>query len=149
LLPQPTPQQQKQKQIKKVEAEAEAAATEVIMPNASEIAEDVHERVHSGTWPISLGTRVQLTIDLVNPFLTQSSYSRNSVIAYRITTTISWLVLLITSIFYTFSHPHEGRYSRHTIWGQNYHRHTPFALNSVIVSLYWYVPLANCPNNPE
>jgi len=90
------------------------------MPNASQIADDLHDRVHS-----------------VNPFLEQSSYSRRSVIAYRFTTTISWLLLVITSIYYTFAHPHEGRYSRHTIWGQNYHRHTPFALNSVIVSLYW------------
>ncbi|KAF2395797.1 DUF1774-domain-containing protein [Trichodelitschia bisporula] len=72
-----------------------------------------------------------------NPFTSQSSYSRGSVLAWRIVTPVSWLILVITSIYYSATKPHEGKYSRHTIWGQNSHRHTPFALNSVIASLYW------------
>jgi len=83
---------------------------------------DLHEAVHS-----------------VNPFQEQSTYSRRSLIAYRITTTISWLVLVITSIYYAFAAPHEGHYHRRTIWGQNSAHHTPFALNRVIVSIYWVV----------
>ncbi|KAF2424503.1 DUF1774-domain-containing protein [Tothia fuscella] len=90
------------------------------MPNASEVASRVHDGVHSA-----------------NPFQTVSSHSKNSVIAYKIITPISWLVLVITSVYYDFAAPHEGKYSRHTIWRQNSVRHSPFALNSIITSLYW------------
>jgi len=74
-----------------------------------------------------------------NPFTPQSSHSKNQVILYRILTTVSWLVLVITSIYYAFEAPHEGHYRRRTIWKQNSHHHTPFGLNRVIVSIYWVV----------
>ncbi|KZF25491.1 DUF1774-domain-containing protein [Xylona heveae TC161] len=80
-----------------------------------------HDRVHS-----------------VNPFLTRENYSRRSITAYKIFTTLSWLLLVIVTVHYTFAKPHDGHH-RHTIWGQNHHRHTPFALNSIITSIYWIV----------
>lgn len=82
---------------------------------------------------------IQHHVHAVNPFQERRSYSRNSVIAYRVVTTLSWLVLVVTSIYYTFAHPHEGKYHRRTIWGQNHAHHTPFALNSIIVSIYWII----------
>jgi len=61
------------------------------------------------------------------------------VILLRIFATVSWLVLVITSIYYAFESPHEGHYKRRKIWSQNWAHHTPFALNAVIVSIYWIV----------
>jgi len=76
---------------------------------------------------------------VTNPFSERGSYSKNSILAYKIITPISWLVLVITSIYYAFEAPHEGKYHRRTIWSQNSHHHTPFALNRIIVSIYWIV----------
>jgi hypothetical protein len=48
-------------------------------------------------------------------------------------------LVVLTSAYYTFKRPREGnhRHNRHTIWGQNSLHHTPFALNQIIVTLYW------------
>lgn len=52
---------------------------------------------------------------------------------------MSWLLLLITAVLYSVRAPDDGHTTRRTIWGQNSHFHTGFALNSVIASIYWYV----------
>jgi len=90
------------------------------MPNVSESAEQAHEAVHS-----------------VNPFLSQGEgeYSRRSILSYKILTALSWLLVVVTSIIYAFDRPHEGKH-RHKIWHQP---HTPFAMNKIIVSIYWLV----------
>jgi len=90
--------------------------------NASDIVDNVHQQV-----------------DSVNPFVERESYTNRQLVAYKITTALSWLLVVVTSIYYTFEKPHEGKYHRHTIWGQNRHMHTPFAMNSVITSIYWIV----------
>lgn len=56
---------------------------------------------------------------------------------------MSWLLVVITGAYYTFNKPHEHRHHHHnhTIWGQNDHRPTPFALNSVVTSVYWLIIL--------
>ncbi|KAJ9629707.1 hypothetical protein H2203_002088 [Taxawa tesnikishii (nom. ined.)] len=95
---------------------------ESVQEQAREVAHEVHEAVHS-----------------VNPFLSRSSYPRSSLISYRVLTALSWLLVVITSVYYDFRHPHEGKHHRDTIWGQNRRRHTPFALNSIITSVYWIV----------
>lgn len=69
----------------------------------------------------------------------RETYPKRSVNAYRVTTALSWLLLVVTSFWYTFNKPTEGTHHRDTIFGQNSRRHTPFALNSVIVSIYWIV----------
>ncbi|KAF2198366.1 DUF1774-domain-containing protein [Delitschia confertaspora ATCC 74209] len=74
-----------------------------------------------------------------NPFSRRDEHSRNALVGYKIGTAISWLLLVITSIYYTFRAPGEGHKPRRTIWGQNSAHHTPFALNSVITSIYWIV----------
>ncbi|KAJ9635958.1 hypothetical protein H2199_008312 [Coniosporium tulheliwenetii] len=71
----------------------------------------------------------------------RDEYPRRSIITYKILTALSWLLVVVTSIYYTFEAPHDGKHKheRHTIWGQNRHHHTPFAMNSVITSVYWLV----------
>jgi len=84
------------------------------------------------------------TVERIRAAVTPGEHrpSRNVILLWRILTPISWLFIVITSTYYTFRRPHEGgnrHYDRHTIWGQNGRHHTPFALNSVIVSIYWIV----------
>ena len=74
----------------------------------------------------------------MNPFSSETSHSRRSLLLYRIGTATSWLLLVVTSLVYNFSAPTEGVHHRRTIWGQNSWHHTPFALNAPIVSIYWY-----------
>lgn len=64
-------------------------------------------------------------------------YPKQSIVAYKVTTALSWLLLVITSVYYTFNRPTEGQHHRDTIWHQNRVHHTPFALNSIIVAVYW------------
>jgi hypothetical protein len=53
----------------------------------------------------------------------------------RITTLLTYIIFLITAIYYTFKSPHPG----HTIWGNN--TPSPFAQNSIITSIYWIILL--------
>jgi len=92
------------------------------MPERNGVVDSAHRGIHS-----------------INPFSARDEHSRNSILTYKIGTAVSWLLLAITSIYYTFESPHEGRYHRHTIWGQNNRHRTPFTMNSVIVSIYWIV----------
>ncbi|OCL09835.1 DUF1774-domain-containing protein [Glonium stellatum] len=78
-------------------------------------------------------------IHSINPFSSSDDYSHQSIITYKIATAVTWLLAVITSVYYTFEKPHEGKYHRHTIWGQNGHHRTPFTMNSVITSIYWIV----------
>lgn len=74
----------------------------------------------------------------MNPFSKRESHTAQSVLTYKILTIISWLVVTITTIYYTFNAPHDDRKKwRDTIWGHNIS--TPFALNVVITSIYWYI----------
>lgn len=72
-----------------------------------------------------------------NPFSRRDEHSRNAVLGYKIGTALSWLLLVITTIYYTFSAPHEGHKPRRSIWGQNKAHPSPFAMNPIITSIYW------------
>lgn len=78
-------------------------------------------------------------IHRLNPFTKHDEFSRESVLLYKITTVITWLILVITSFYYTFNPPHDGKYPRRTIWGQNHVHNNPFAMNPIIVSVYWII----------
>lgn len=56
---------------------------------------------------------------------------------------MTWLAVIISGAYYTFARPANCSHHErcHTIWGQNNHRPTPFALNSVVTSIYWTVIL--------
>lgn len=71
----------------------------------------------------------------MNPFARREEYSGQSILLYKITTFVTYIILVITAFYYTFNEPNEGKYKHRTIWGNN--RPTPFAQNSVITSIYW------------
>ena len=74
-----------------------------------------------------------------NPFAKRESHNVQAVWTYKVLTIITWLLAVISSIYYTFGMPQDDKKSwRNTIWGQNKVYATPFALNALIASLYWY-----------
>lgn len=82
----------------------------------------------------------------LNPFTRRDTHSGQTILIYKITTTISYILLLVTAIYYTFNAPPEHHHKhrngvhidyQHTIWGQN--APTAFAQNSIITSIYWIV----------
>ncbi|KAF2091516.1 DUF1774-domain-containing protein [Saccharata proteae CBS 121410] len=77
----------------------------------------------------------------VNPFQAREEHPRRNVVLYKICTVVSWLIVVITSIYYTFERPVKSQNPpfRRTIWGQNHAHHTPFAMNPIITSVYWLI----------
>ncbi|KAI9842785.1 MAG: hypothetical protein M1837_006888, partial [Sclerophora amabilis] len=73
----------------------------------------------------------------VNPFAKREAHGREILIAYRIFAVVTWLVNVIATFNYLANPPHDGKRAGHTIWGQNKHHQTPFALNEVITTIYW------------
>jgi len=68
----------------------------------------------------------------LNPFAKRTSHSDQSILLYKITTTISWLLLVISAIYTTFAAP-SGLHS-HKFWHNN--PQTPFAQSSIFTSIY-------------
>jgi len=75
----------------------------------------------------------------INPFTKRDSHDKRSLLAYRILSIVTWLLVVITTIYYTFHAPDDGQYHRRKIWGQNSRFRTPFSLNKVITNIYWIV----------
>jgi hypothetical protein len=63
-------------------------------------------------------------------------FSSQSLLLYKITTGLTYLLLLVTTFYYTFNKPHEGHRPNGRFWQHNYA--TPFAQSSIITSIYWY-----------
>jgi len=78
-------------------------------------------------------------LDQSNPFSKRESHSPRAVWTYKILTFLTWLLLVITTFYYSFNIPLDDRLPARTIFGQNSFHHTPFALNKIIVSIYWIV----------
>ncbi|KAK5938888.1 hypothetical protein PMZ80_009080 [Knufia obscura] len=79
-----------------------------------------------------------------NPFAKREEFGRSNLIAYKVLTIVTWLLVVIVGAYYTFNKPRDCHHKSsrcHTIWGQNNHHYTPFALNSVVTSIYWIVVL--------
>jgi len=76
-----------------------------------------------------------------NPFARRESHSTQVVWTYKLTTILSWLLIVVASFYYTYNVPGDDVYEwRHTIWGVNkYYHRSPFYLNSLIASIYWLV----------
>lgn len=76
----------------------------------------------------------------VNPFSRREEHTRLSVNSYRVLTLITWLLAVLTSVYYSLHKPgkHEGPH-RHRLWKQEDQHPTPFSMNSVITTLYWLV----------
>ncbi|KAI1825979.1 DUF1774-domain-containing protein [Xylaria intraflava] len=78
-------------------------------------------------------------VNQINPFAKRDSHSKNSVIAYKALTIITWLLSIVVSFYYTFHSPDDGVWSRRGIWKQNDHFRTAFRMNHIIASIYWIV----------
>ncbi|KAL2066074.1 hypothetical protein VTL71DRAFT_2145 [Oculimacula yallundae] len=73
-----------------------------------------------------------------NPFAKRESHNVQAIWTYKVLTILTWLLVVITSINYTFAHPHDGKkHWRNTIGGQNKAHPTPFAINGLMGLLYW------------
>jgi hypothetical protein len=70
----------------------------------------------------------------LNPFSRREDFSSQSILFYKITTSLSYLLLLVTAIYYTFRAPdaHNGHF-----WDHN--PSTPFAQSAIITSIYWII----------
>ncbi|KAL9107199.1 MAG: hypothetical protein Q9227_007899, partial [Pyrenula ochraceoflavens] len=77
-----------------------------------------------------------------NPFAKREQFGAKSLVAYKALTILTWLLVIVVGVLHTFWAPPKGHHHRNrTIWNQNSHYHTPFALNSAITSLYWILLL--------
>jgi len=73
-----------------------------------------------------------------NPFAIRETHNVHAVWTYKVLTILTWLLTVITSIYYTYGEPQDDKVEwRNTIWGQNALYPTPFTLNALIASLYW------------
>ncbi|KAH9904004.1 DUF1774-domain-containing protein [Xylariomycetidae sp. FL2044] len=75
----------------------------------------------------------------INPFAKRDEHSKNTLITYKILTTVTWLLSIIVSFYYTFHSPDDGVWARRRIWKQNAHYDTAFRMNHIIASIYWIV----------
>ncbi|RYP64591.1 hypothetical protein DL771_008704 [Monosporascus sp. 5C6A] len=75
----------------------------------------------------------------INPFAKRDEHSKNTIITYKILTTLTWLLSIVVSFYYTFNAPDDGSLARRRIWRQNDHYHTAFRMNHIIANIYWLV----------
>lgn len=81
-----------------------------------------------------------------NPFAKREEFGQGNLVVYKVLTVVTWLLLVVSGAYYTFNKPTDDRCKHshhrcHTIWGQNDAHPSPFALNSVVISIYWTVIL--------
>ena len=75
---------------------------------------------------------------VANPFARRESHNVQAVWTYKVLTILTWLLTVLSSVYYTFGMPHDDKkHWRNTIWGHNKAYPTPFTLNAIIASLYW------------
>lgn len=81
-----------------------------------------------------------MTRTIVNPFSKREEHGNGSLVAYKVLTFASWLLVHIVNIHFAWNAPNDKHHSR-SIWGQNSAHPTPFSLNAPIVDIYWIVIL--------
>lgn len=69
-----------------------------------------------------------------NPFARREEFSGQSILLYKISTGLSYIVLLVTALYYTFNKPGDAARD-HRFW--QHQPATPFAQSSIITSIYW------------
>ena len=91
----------------------------------------------------SVPGRVQLMSLTDNPFAKREEFTSRNLLAYKILTILSWLLLVVVGAYYTFRKPLDchGKHLCHTIWGQNKHHPTPFSLDAIVTNVYWIIVL--------
>jgi len=74
-----------------------------------------------------------------NPFARRETHTPQSITAYKVLTLLTWLLAVLTSVYYTVEEPRDGFTIRRRIWDLNDLYPTGFTLNPIIASVYWYV----------
>ncbi|EUC29325.1 hypothetical protein COCVIDRAFT_30402 [Bipolaris victoriae FI3] len=74
----------------------------------------------------------------LNPFAKRDEHSSQAILLYKITTSLSYLLLVITTFYYTFHAP--SGHGAHRFWKNNIP--TPFAQSSLFTSIYWLILFA-------
>jgi hypothetical protein len=79
----------------------------------------------------------------LNPFGRRESHSSEQVITYKVLTVVTWLLSIVTTLYYSFDDTRDGYHIRRRIWDQNelYHN-TAFYMNNIIASVYWILLFA-------
>lgn len=72
-----------------------------------------------------------------NPFSRDRDAHYANLQTYRILTTLSFLLNIVPTFYYTFAVPTDGSYKRSTLFGESDMHPTPFTLNRIFVSIYW------------
>lgn len=75
----------------------------------------------------------------INPFAKRESHTTTSITTYKVLTILTWLLAVVTSVYYDTHAPTDGKHHRGSIWHQNWHHPSGFTLNPVITSIYWAV----------
>ncbi|KAK2760324.1 hypothetical protein FQN54_002392 [Arachnomyces sp. PD_36] len=75
-----------------------------------------------------------------NPFAKREAHGSNTVLAYRILTPLSWILVLVIAIFYSARTPDDVSNGL-PLWQQIGAHPTPFTQNRVITAIYWIVLL--------
>lgn len=79
-----------------------------------------------------------------NPFARREEFSSQSILLYKISTGLSYIILVVTAFYYAFNKPNEGHGPHHRFW--QHQPATPFAQSSIITSIYWYFHLFSTSN---
>jgi hypothetical protein len=76
----------------------------------------------------------------INPFARREEHSAATVITYKVLTLVSWLLSVVSTVYYAFHHADDVSVGYHrTIWDQNYFFYSGFSQNRVITDIYWLV----------
>ncbi|KAG7007849.1 hypothetical protein G7Y79_00008g024870 [Physcia stellaris] len=86
-------------------------------------------------------TAVIQRVQTLNPFAKVELRYERALKIYRFLTTATWLLVVVSGIVFSL-YPHaDGIHGGKTIWDQNKAHPTPFALNPILVNIYWSILL--------
>jgi len=79
----------------------------------------------------------------INPFAKRDEHSSTTVTTYKVLSLLSWLLSVVTTVYYASHAPGEpGPYPHRSIWEQNDLWPSGFTLNHIITDVYWVVLFA-------
>jgi hypothetical protein len=74
-----------------------------------------------------------------NPFSHRESHSSGSIFTYKLLTLLSWLLSVVSSVYYVLNEPKDGFTIRRRIWDQNNLYRTAFTMNPIMGDVYWVI----------
>lgn len=81
-------------------------------------------------------TNRDIILSLDNPFSRRTSHSAKTVLVYRVLAPLSWLLVVIFGIYYSFHRPDDVHHGA-TIGKQAKLNPTPFSQTKPITAIYW------------